>query len=69
MPSYAELVELSDTELTKRIDSALGAVDKAEERHEFMHDKAKIYLAYKNELAKRNYAQRANGKPVTPRTR
>jgi hypothetical protein len=59
MPTYNELVGLSDTELTKCIALALGEVDKAEKRHEDMLDKAKIYLAYKNELAKRNYAQRA----------
>ena len=60
MPTYNELVGLSTAELTKRIALALGEVDKAEARHEYMLDKTKIYLAYRNELAKRNYAQRAN---------
>ena len=58
MPTYNELVGLSAAELTKRIALALGEVDKAEARHEYIIDKAKIYLAYRNELAKRNYAQR-----------
>ena len=59
IPTYNELVGLSTAELTKCIALALGEVDKAEVRHEYMLDKAKIYLAYRNELAKRNYAQRA----------
>ena len=59
MPTYNELIGLSTDELTKRIALALSEVDKAEARHEYMLDKAKIYLAYRNELAKRNYAQRA----------
>ena len=68
MPNYNELTELSDAELTKRIGLALSQVDKAEERHEKTLDKAIIYLAYKNELARRNYEQRARWQPyVTPR--
>jgi len=63
MPTYNELVGLADAELTKRIDLALGQVDQAEERGENMIDKAKVYLAYKNELAKRNYEQRARWQP------
>ena len=63
MPTYNELVELSEAELIKRIGLALGEVDKAEEHHEKMLEKAKVYLAYKNELAKRNYKQRARWRP------
>ena len=59
IPTYNELVGLSTAEFTKRIALALGEVDKAEARHEYMLDKTKIYMAYRNELAKRNYAQRA----------
>lgn len=59
MPTYIELVGLSTDELMQRIALALGEVDKADKHHEYMFDKAKIYLAYKNELAKRNYVQRA----------
>lgn len=60
MPTYNELVGLSTAELTKRIGLALGQVDKAEKRGESTIDKAKIYLAYKNELAKRDYKQRGH---------
>jgi hypothetical protein len=67
MPTYNELVGLADAELTKRIDLALGQVNQAEERGENMIDKAKIYLAYKNEQAKRNYEQRARWPNVTAR--
>jgi len=63
MPTYNELVALSEAELIKRIGLALGEVDKAEGRHEKMLEKAKVYLAYKNELAKRNYEQRARWQP------
>jgi hypothetical protein len=59
MPTYNELVALSTNALMQRIALALGEVDKAEKHHENMIDKAKIYLAYRNELAKRNYARRA----------
>ena len=58
MPTYNELIGLSTAELTKCIGLALGEVDKAEVHHEKMLETAKIYQAYKNELAKRNYARR-----------
>jgi hypothetical protein len=60
MPSNSELVSLSDGELVKRIGLALHQLDKAEERGENTTEKTKIYQAYKNELAKRNYRQQAH---------
>ena len=57
MPSYNELVALSDAELVKRIGLALSQFYKAEDQGENTTEKSKIYLVYKNELAKRNYKQ------------
>jgi hypothetical protein len=59
MPTYKELIELSDAELTECIALALTEIDNAEERGQPTAEKMKIYQAYKNELARRNYAQRA----------
>lgn len=57
MPTYNELIGLSDVELIRRVYSALGQVDSAEDRGESTTEKTKIYMVYKNELAKRNYKQ------------
>ena len=58
MPTYIELIGLSDVELIQHIGVALSQVDKAEVRHESTTEKTKIYQAYKNELARRNYTKR-----------
>jgi len=57
MPSYNELVGLSDAELVIRIGLALSQYYKAEDQGENLTEKSKIYDVYKNELAKRNYKQ------------
>ena len=57
MPTYIELVGLSDAELVKRIGLALNQFYKAEEQGQNTSEKSKIYQVYKNELAKRNYKQ------------
>lgn len=57
MPTYNELVGLSDVELVKCIGLALGQFYKAEGQGENTTEKSKIYQVYKNELAKRNYKQ------------
>ena len=58
MPTYDELIGLSDRELIRRVFSALGQVDQAEDQGQGTTEKTKIYMVYKNELAKRNYKQR-----------
>ena len=55
MPTYNELVGLSDAELVKRIGLALSQYYKAEDAGENLTKKSKICDIYKNELAKRNY--------------
>ena len=57
MPTYNELIGLSDGELIKRVFSALHQVDKAEDEGQSTTEKTRVYYAYKNELAKRNYRQ------------
>ena len=57
MPTYTELVGLSDAELVTRIGLALSQYYKAEDSGENLTEKSKIYDVYKNELAKRNYKQ------------
>ena len=57
MPTYNELVGLSDAELVKRIGLALSQFYRAEGQGENTTEKSKIYQIYKNELAKRNYKQ------------
>ena len=58
MPTYIELIELSDVELVQCVGVALIQVDDAEKHHESTTEKTKIYQAYKNELARRNYKHR-----------
>lgn len=60
MPTYKELIGLSDGELIKRVFSALQQVDKAEDEGQSSTEKTKIYQIYKNELAQRNYRQRVH---------
>lgn len=60
MPTYSELIGLSDSELIKRVFSALHLVDKAEDEGQSTTEKTRVYLAYKNELAKRNYRERVH---------
>jgi hypothetical protein len=60
MPTYNQLVKLPDVELIKRVSLALGQLDEAEDQGQSKTDKARIYQAYKNELAKRDYKQRAH---------
>ena len=55
MPTYTELVGLSDAELVTRIGLALSQYYKAEDLGENLTEKSKVYDVYKNELAKRNY--------------
>ncbi len=57
MPTYNELVELSDAELKRCIGVALNQLDKAQEQGESTSEKTVIYRVYKNQLAKRNYRQ------------
>ena len=56
--THSELVELSDSELMKRVGVALGRLDKAKLQGENTADSARTYQVYENELAKRNFRQR-----------
>ena len=58
MPTYHELISLSDYELTTRVERALQQLKKAVKQCEGTAEKTKIYRAYQNELAKRKYSQR-----------
>ena len=53
MPTYIELIELSNGDLTTCIRIASEAVDKAQRKHELTTEKDLIYQAYDNERLKR----------------
>jgi hypothetical protein len=56
--TYSELVELSDSELIKRVEVALDRLDKSKQQGKSTADSARMYQVYENELAKRNFRQR-----------
>ena len=60
MPTYKKLLDLSDKELIKCVNEALDELRQAEEQGETATEEIKIYMLYKNELAKRNYRQRTH---------
>jgi|KBSSwiStaDraftv2_1062776.scaffolds.fasta_scaffold3838892_1 hypothetical protein len=53
MPTYDELIELSNGELTKCIRIAKDGVDKMRHDHQSTTEKQLIYRAYDNERLKR----------------
>ena len=53
MPTYDELIELSNGELTKCIRIAKDGVDKMRQGHQSTTEKQLIYQAYDNERLKR----------------
>ena len=53
MPTYVELIEMSNGDLTKCIRIASEAVDKARYECQLITEKEQIYLAYDNERLKR----------------
>jgi hypothetical protein len=58
IPSYNELVGLSDAELIKCVGFALSQLNNAQQQGESTTNKARMYRVYENELAKRNYRHR-----------
>jgi hypothetical protein len=55
LPAYHELTELTDDELIKYVQVALDQVQKAKENHENTTEIMMNYMAYQNEVVRRNH--------------
>ncbi len=53
MPTYTELIGLSDSELIRRVNLLSITLKQAEQQGKNVAEQTKVYMAYKNELTKR----------------